>query len=104
SIVFHVLNPEHIREIVELMLEDVEERMEENAIDIEFTDAVKDLLADKGYDEKFGARPLRRTIQRLIEDRLSEELLKGTFKDGKRVVIGATDTGDVTITPAPHES
>ncbi len=99
TIVFHALNPEHIREIVELMLEDVVERMDENEIDVEFTDAVKDLLAVKGYDEKFGARPLRRTIQRLIEDRLSEELLKGTFVAGDHVIIAANDEGEITVAP-----
>lgn len=97
TIVFHALNREHIREIVDLMLEEVAGRMEDNEITVEFSDAVKDLLAEKGYDEKYGARPLRRTIQRLIEDRLSEELLKGTFAAGDTVVVGVNNSGEVEV-------
>ncbi|MDD4237504.1 MAG: ATP-dependent Clp protease ATP-binding subunit [Desulfotomaculaceae bacterium] len=86
-IVFHALSQEHIREIVNLMLKEVAARMKENDIDIEVTEPVKDLLAKEGYDENYGARPLRRAILRLIEDRLSEELLTGTFKRGDRVLL-----------------
>ncbi len=97
TIVFHALNREHIREIVDLMLKEVAGRMQDNEITVEFSDAVKDLLAEKGYDEKYGARPLRRTIQRLIEDRLSEELLKGTFAAGDTVTVGVNDSGEVEV-------
>lgn len=89
-IVFHALNAEHIREIVNLMLKEVATRMQENEIEIEVSESVKDLLAKEGFDEEYGARPLRRAILRLVEDRLSEELLKGTFKKGDRVLLDSS--------------
>jgi ATP-dependent Clp protease ATP-binding subunit ClpC len=92
TIVFHSLTPEHIREIVNLMLKEVAERMRENEVEIEVTEPVKDLLAKEGFDENFGARPLRRAILRLVEDRLSEELLKGTFQKGDRVLLDLQDS------------
>jgi len=90
-IVFHSLDAEHIRKIVGLMVDDVAARMRENDVHIEVTEAARDLLAKEGFDEQYGARPLRRAIQRQIEDRLSEEMLKGTFKRGDRVIIDASD-------------
>ncbi len=86
-IVFHALSKEHIREIVSLMLKEVAARMKENDVEIAVTEPVKDLLAKEGFDENYGARPLRRAILRLVEDRLSEELLKGTFKRGESVLL-----------------
>jgi ATP-dependent Clp protease ATP-binding subunit ClpC len=94
TIVFHALNKEHIREIVGLMLKEVSARMAENKITIEVSEPVKDLLAKEGYDEAFGARPLRRAILRLVEDRLSEELLKGTFQPGSEVLLELDETGN----------
>ncbi|NPV74167.1 MAG: ATP-dependent Clp protease ATP-binding subunit [Pelotomaculum sp.] len=92
-IVFHALTPEHIREIVDLMLKEVAARMKENEIEIEVTDAAKDLLAKEGFDEAYGARPLRRAVQRMVEDRLSEDFLKGVFKRGDRVQIDSDGSG-----------
>jgi ATP-dependent Clp protease ATP-binding subunit ClpC len=74
------------------MLKEVAERMRENEVEIEVTEPVKDLLAKEGFDENFGARPLRRAILRLVEDRLSEELLKGTFQKGDRVLLDLQDS------------
>lgn len=88
-IVFHPLTEEHVRAIIDLMLKDVGKRLQEQNVTVEFGDGLKDLLAKQGIDEKFGARPLRRTIQRLVEDRLSEELLKGTFAKGDKIVVDA---------------
>ncbi|KUK84040.1 MAG: ATPase with chaperone activity, ATP-binding subunit [Pelotomaculum thermopropionicum] len=87
TIVFHALNREHIREIVGLMLKEVAGRMRENEIEIEVTEEAKDLLAEEGFDENYGARPLRRAILRLVEDLLSEEFLAGTFQRGDKVLI-----------------
>jgi len=98
-IVFHSLTGEHIRKIVDLMLKEVNKRLKENEIEVEFTDNLRDLLAKEGFDEKFGARPLRRTIQRKVEDRLSEELLKGTFSRGDKVVADAAE-GEVVVRKA----
>ena len=76
-IVFHSLSREEIRAIVELMLHEVEASMQEKGLRIVFDKPVKDLLAERGYDEKYGARPLRKTIQRLIEDPLADLYLSG---------------------------
>ncbi len=95
-IVFHALTEAHIRQIVELMLRDVAGRLEENEVQVEFSGALKDLLAREGFDEKFGARPLRRTIQRRVEDRLSEELIRGAFKRGDRLLLDAGD-GEIVV-------
>jgi ATP-dependent Clp protease ATP-binding subunit ClpC len=90
-IVFHALNEEHIRSIVSLMVNEVNDRLTEQGIIIEVTDKAKDLLAKEGFDPMFGARPLRRVIQKRIEDRLSEELLKGNIATGDTVVIDAKE-------------
>jgi len=90
-IVFHSLNEEHIRAIVSLMVNEVNNRLTEKGITIEVTDAAKDLLAKEGFDPMFGARPLRRVIQKRIEDRLSEELLKGNISTGDAVIVDAKD-------------
>jgi ATP-dependent Clp protease ATP-binding subunit ClpC len=84
-IIFRALNRKEIGEIVELLLDEVEDRLEEHAIKLTITDAAKELLAEQGYDPDFGARPLRRVIQRLIEDALSEGILEGKFSQGDTV-------------------
>ncbi|MFZ5646376.1 MAG: ATP-dependent Clp protease ATP-binding subunit [Bacillota bacterium] len=87
-IVFHPLTREHIKEIVGLMMKEVASRIKESDIYLEVTDEARDLLAAEGFDENYGARPLRRAIQRQVEDRISEELLKGAIRQGDRVIIG----------------
>ncbi len=94
TIVFHALTVEHIKEIVSLMLKEVADRMKENEVEIEVAEPVKDLLVKEGFDEAYGARPLRRAILRLVEDRLSEELLKGTFHPGGKVLLDLDETGE----------
>jgi ATP-dependent Clp protease ATP-binding subunit ClpC len=88
-VVFHSLNRQHIRQIVDLMLGVVDRQLAEKQIRLEVTDDAKDLLGDKGFDEQFGARPLRRVIQNHVEDPLSEGLLDGRFRAGETVVIDA---------------
>ena len=90
-IVFHSLSGEHIKEIVGLMLKEVAQRMKEHEIEIEVTEAAKELLAKEGFDETYGARPLRRAIQRQVEDLLSEELLRGNIARGDRVIVDAPE-------------
>ncbi|SHK25700.1 ATP-dependent Clp protease ATP-binding subunit ClpC [Anaerobranca californiensis DSM 14826] len=90
-IVFHNLEKEHIKEIVKLLFNNFKERVKEYGIDIEATDEVYNHLADEGFDPNYGARPLRRAIQRLIEDNLSEEMLKGTIKKGDKVLVKLED-------------
>lgn len=96
TIVFHALTKEHIKEIVSLMLKVVAARMAENEVEVEVSEAVKDLLVQEGFDEAYGARPLRRAILRLVEDRLSEELLRGTFRRGDRVMLDLDEAGKGT--------
>jgi ATP-dependent Clp protease ATP-binding subunit ClpC len=86
-IVFHQLEEEHLKEIVEIMLKSLLKRIKEMNIDIEVTEAAKNLLMKKGFDTQYGARPLRRAITKLVEDQLSEEILKGSVKAGSKVQI-----------------
>jgi len=87
TVVFHSLTREQIREIVDLMLATVSQQLSEKGVGLKVTEAAKDLLGEKGYDEVFGARPLRRVIQNMIEDKLSEDLLRGKFQAGDTVVV-----------------
>ncbi|MEW5954220.1 MAG: ATP-dependent Clp protease ATP-binding subunit [Bacillota bacterium] len=91
TIVFHALNKEHIREIVGLMIREVTRRMRESGFELSVTDAALELIAREGFDENYGARPLRRAIQRMVEDRLSEELLKKAIAPGDQVAIDAAN-------------
>ena len=86
-VVFHPLTKEHIRKILDLMLSTVAQQLAEKGIKLEVTEAAKDYLGEKGYDEVFGARPLRRVIQSTLEDKLSEDLLRGKFKEGDTAVV-----------------
>jgi len=86
-VVFHSLTKEHVRKIVDLMLVSATQQLAEKEIKLEVTDAVKDFLSEKGYDQVFGARPLRRVIQDMVEDKLSENLLRGKFQSGDTVVV-----------------
>ncbi|MCD6407192.1 ATP-dependent Clp protease ATP-binding subunit [Candidatus Aerophobetes bacterium] len=96
-IVFHPLSKEEIKQIVDRMLEEERKLLSEKDIKLEVTKEARDLIAEEGYDPDFGARPLRRAIQRLIENPLSEEILRGKFKDGDTVVVGVKD-GQITFT------
>jgi ATP-dependent Clp protease ATP-binding subunit ClpC len=86
-VVFHSLTKEQIRAIVDLMLATVSQQLIEKGIGLKVTEAAKDFLGEKGYDEVFGARPLRRVIQNMVEDKLSEDLLRGKFQAGDTIVI-----------------
>ena len=88
-IVFHKLNDDEIRKIIDIMLDEVVKRLKEQKIDIEIEDSVKDIIAKQGIDKAFGARPLRRAIQNILEDKLAEEILDGNLKKNKTTVIGA---------------
>lgn len=90
-IVFHSLEKEHLRQIVSLMSEDLAKRLEEQDIDLMLTDAAKDKITDEGFDPEYGARPLRRALQKHVEDRLSEEILEGKVLTGEEVVIDVED-------------
>jgi ATP-dependent Clp protease ATP-binding subunit ClpC len=90
-VVFRALSKEQIREIVELMLSEVQERLDEHKVELEVTDEAKELLAKEGYDPHFGARPLRRVIQTMIEDPLSEAILAGDYESGDTALLVVED-------------
>jgi len=91
TIVFRSLTREEIQQIVELELKKVSERVAELALVLDVTQAAKVMLGEKGYDPEFGARPLRRVITNLVEDRLSDGILSGQFKLGSTVRVDATN-------------
>jgi ATP-dependent Clp protease ATP-binding subunit ClpC len=98
-IVFHQLTKEQIISIVDLMIINLDERLKVKDMGIELTQGAKDLLAARGYDPLLGARPLRRVIQREIEDALSERILFGELKAGEIIVVGVDGDGpDATFT------
>ena len=99
TIVFSHLNKEEIRQIVDLMLKDLFKRLAERELSIEVTDEVKDHLAEAGYSEAYGARPLRRLIQRKIEDMLAEEILSGKYTAGDTIRLTLVD-GKITCEKA----
>jgi ATP-dependent Clp protease ATP-binding subunit ClpC len=86
-IVFHELSQEQLRQIVDLMVRDLQSRLEERRLSIELTTRAKSWLAKEGYDPTFGARPLRRVIERYVENPLSSRLLRGEFKEGDTVKV-----------------
>ena len=87
AVMFHPLNMDHIKQIVDIMLRGLNQQMGERGITLEIDDSAKEWLARQGYDAAYGARPLRRAIQRHIEDPLSEEVLRGEFPQGGVVQI-----------------
>ena len=99
AIIFDPLTPEQIGKIVDLMLRDLQERLQEHKVTITLTDAAKTWLADIGYDSKFGARPLRRAIERHIDNPLARGIIAGEFGEGDQVRIDAADD-NLTFTKA----
>ncbi|MCA9930079.1 MAG: ATP-dependent Clp protease ATP-binding subunit, partial [Anaerolineales bacterium] len=96
-IVFRQLSQADIREIVDIILREVDERLEEHELSITATDAAKDWLGKHGYDAEFGARPLRRLVQTEVEDRLSDAVLSGSFSSGQVVVVDVDDEDKITL-------
>ena len=90
-IVFHKLNDEEISSIIDLLLKNVEQRLVEQGLNIKIDKSVKELIAKKGVDKEFGARPLRRAIQNIVEDKLAEEILDGNIKPGLEAKLVAKD-------------
>ncbi|MGB9620313.1 MAG: AAA family ATPase, partial [Armatimonadota bacterium] len=108
-IVFHQLTMDEILQIVDLMLDRVRQQMSHQGMDLEVTQEVRELLAHEGFDPQFGARPLRRAVQRLIEDPLAEEILLGRFTAGDTIRVEVEDgkiffSKSADIPPVPVES
>ena len=90
-IVFHKLNDEDIKQIIDIMLNQVTKRMAEKGYELEIDNSVKELIAKKGVDTNYGARPLKRAIQNILEDKIAEEILDGNIKPNKKAVIKTDD-------------
>src|SRR5580704_5372076 len=92
-VVFHPLTKPELRKIVDIQIELLRKRLEDRKIDLELTDAARDYFAERGYDPSYGARPLRRMIQRELETSLGRKLISGEIRDGQKVVIDAGKNG-----------
>ncbi|HEY9228154.1 MAG TPA: ATP-dependent Clp protease ATP-binding subunit [Gemmatimonadaceae bacterium] len=106
-IVFHPLSREHISQIVGVLLKDVRKRLAEEELQLRLTDSATDFLVKHGYDEQYGARPLKRAIQKFIEDPLSEKILMGEFSRGDEIEVdvaadGAQRLDFRVLTPTPQ--
>ena len=87
-IIFKSLEKKEIKKIVELPLKELSDRMLEMGYNLVISPKLKELLVDKGFDEKYGARPLNRAIQKYIEDPIAEKMLEGTLKEGDTIKVG----------------
>ncbi len=97
-IIFHTLTLEQVKEIVDLQMKEIADRLGEHEIKIELTDTARSWLAEEGYDPPFGARPLRRTLQKYVESPLSVKLLSGEFKSGDTVIVDYNKEVGLTFT------
>jgi ATP-dependent Clp protease ATP-binding subunit ClpB len=97
-IIFRALTPEDINHIVDIQLALIDKRLKERKLSIELTDAAKKYIADQGYSPVYGARPLKRSLQKLILDPLAMEILAGKFSEGDIVVAGLSKKGEITLT------
>ncbi len=98
TIIFKPLGMEQIAEIVDIQLEHLKKRLAERKITLDLTPAAKKVVAEQGYDPVFGARPLKRTIQKMIQDPLATEILRGTFKEGDHVVVDVGKDNELILT------
>ena len=92
-IVFHQLLRKHLRKIIEIEMRGIRKRLEDRSMVLDLTEAAKDFLIEQGYDEKFGARPLRRSVENNVEDPLAEALLRGDLKEGETVYVDVSEDG-----------
>jgi ATP-dependent Clp protease ATP-binding subunit ClpC len=97
-IVFHELTAEQLRKVIDLMVRDLEKRLAERQLTVEITDKAKTWLAEKGYDPVYGARPLRRALEKYVENPLAVKVLAGDFKAGDTILVDAGAEG-LTFTP-----
>ena len=96
TIVFHGLRKEQLREIIEIQIDHLRQRLNERHLTLELTDAAKNLIIEEGYDAAFGARPLKRVLQQKIADPLAVQILEGKIFDGERIVVDAVN-GEIYI-------
>ena len=96
-IVFHKLESDDISKIIDIMLANVTKRLEAQGLKIEITKPVKELIAKKGVDTNYGARPLRRAIQSMLEDKIADAILDGKIKTGKKIAKAEVDNDEIVI-------
>jgi ATP-dependent Clp protease ATP-binding subunit ClpB len=96
-VTFSSLGPEEIHRIVDIQMRDLQKRLGERKITIELTEEARRTLAERGYDPLFGARPLKRAIQRMVENPLAVEVLGGGFREGDHIVVDTTDRETFTF-------
>jgi ATP-dependent Clp protease ATP-binding subunit ClpC len=97
-VVFHPLATDHIKEIAKVMITRLTKRLQENiGVDIQFTEEAMNFLVEKGYDQAYGARPLRRTIQTHIEDKLSDALLDASVEEGSKIQVDVKEGSIVFV-------
>ncbi len=101
-ITFNPLGREQLKFIVEIQLASLKKRLAERGIALELTDAARDIVAEEGYDPTYGARPLKRAIQRLIQDALAKRVLDGTFRDGDTIEVDAGHEGQLVFRKRDH--
>ena len=95
TVVFHALTRNHITEIIEIVLDEFQKRLVDRDISLRITPGAKSMLAEKGFDQTYGARYLKRTVQKLLEDPLADEILQGNFTDGSRIRV--TKKGEALV-------
>ena len=103
-IVFRQLTKNEVKEIAEIMLQEVFSRLQDKGIKLSVTDSFKERLVEEGYNPSYGARPLRRAVMRLLEDSLAEEVLSGRIKDGDKALVDIDENKKVTINISSEES
>ena len=104
TIVFHPLSKAEIGQIVHILLRDVQRRLSDEELTLSLSAAAVDFLVERGYDDKFGARPLKRTIQRYVEDALSEKILMGEFARGDEIAVDVAEDGESLVFRAVSHS
>jgi ATP-dependent Clp protease ATP-binding subunit ClpC len=97
TIVFRNLEREDILQIIDIELKDLYKNMRDNKLDLVLDQSAKNFLVEKGFDQKYGARPLKRAIQKYVEDPLAEEILRGSFKEGAKIIAKNFENADHLI-------
>jgi ATP-dependent Clp protease ATP-binding subunit ClpC len=97
TIVFRKLTKEDIMQIIEIELKGLFKNLEENKLDLVLDKSAKEFIVDKGFDEKYGARPLKRAIQKYVEDPLAEEILRGSFKEGTKIIAKHAENAEELV-------
>jgi ATP-dependent Clp protease ATP-binding subunit ClpB len=103
TLVFHALSQEELAQIVDIQVTWLQQRLEDRRIELEFSDEAKKLLAERGYDPVYGARPLKRVIQKMVETPLAKKIMAGEVPDGSRLRLSTDEQGVVFEVSAPEE-